>query len=232
MTIGEFLNLPAGVLTAVATLLAALIAALTVILSAAINARTARTVARDSFRRQMAYDKLKPFLDRLDAQTILLHEAVDVGRVLVKELGEGLGKVLQETGPERAVLAKELQERLAALMAKMKDNVDENRRVLAMWREGSMWSVLARDQQVVDAATVWIGSCGDFFVLASENRFGIKGPILVNEMATAAQDVLHKGIRLRLLLEDSVLQPPGWWSRTLYAATRWTRKLRGRDAWR
>lgn len=91
MTIADLLQLPAGVLAATATLLAGLVAATTVILSSVINARTARIVARDTFRRQILYDSAKPFLERLNGQIAAYERYIETGPLVSAQL-RGISK--------------------------------------------------------------------------------------------------------------------------------------------
>ena len=67
MLLEELLKLPGGLIGASAVL-AAIISGLTVLLGALVNARTARAIAKDTFRRQLLYDNVKPFLERLNGQ--------------------------------------------------------------------------------------------------------------------------------------------------------------------
>src|SRR5438132_577703 len=88
MTLEEFFKQPAPVVGAVAALLVALISALTVIVGALVNARSAKIVARDTFRRELLFENLKPFLKRLNETIVTLQAIIDAGPAVAGGLDE------------------------------------------------------------------------------------------------------------------------------------------------
>ena len=66
MTLENILNAPPPVFGAIALLFAAFLSGLTVVMSALVNARSARQIAKESFRRQLLVTNLGPFTRNLD----------------------------------------------------------------------------------------------------------------------------------------------------------------------
>ncbi len=209
--------MPGGLIGAGAVL-AALISGLTVLLGALVNAKTARAVAKDTFRRQLLYDNVKPFLERLNGQ-IAAYERVTEAGTLVAETLDGIRK---STSEETKASTK------AAAITLLEDLRQEILRTKDLWNSTSGTSVIARDPRLLDTAMAWLRSSHDFKLFMS-NTYGITAdPVKVAEMKTAAREAMWKAVELRIELEEAVIRPRGWMKRQSYRVARRLRKL-GRE---
>ena len=214
MLLEELLKLPGGLIGASAVL-AAIISGLTVLLGALVNARTARAVAKDTFRRQLLYDNVKPFLERLNGQIAVYERLTEAGSLVVKKL-DGIGKATAE----------EIKVQLGAAQTVLKDLPQEILGTKELWNSTSGMSVIARDQRLVDTMTTWARSSHDFLNLLNDNTFGITAePVRVSEMRKAAQEAMWKTVELRIELEEAVIRPRGWVRTQGYRVTRWFRRV-------
>lgn len=213
MLLEELLKLPGGLIGAGAVL-AAVISALTVLLGAFVKARTARAVAKDTFRRQLLYDNVKPFLERLNRQIAVYERLTEAGSVVVKEL-DSIGKATTEE-------AKVKMEAVRTLLTDLRQEILDTKE---LWNSTSGMSVIARDQRLVDTATTWLRSSHDFLNLLSGKTFGITAePVRVSEMRKAAREAMWKAVQLRIELEEAVIQPRGWVRTQGYWVARWFRR--------
>ena len=95
----------------------------------------------------------------------------------------------------------------------------------AMWVETSGLTVLYRDQRLIDLTARWVQRRRECLeLLVSEGSKPASSEMALERMSEAVFQTNNEAVLLRIAIEESIIDPPNWMSRTLYAMTRWARK--------
>jgi hypothetical protein len=215
VTLQDILNLPAPVIGALAVLCAAAFSAVMVMLTALVNTRSARRIARDNFRRELLSKNLKPFVEKLDEQIAALARFHNL--VIDSKKWR-----LESPSPEEHERAASRKKRVDEFNA-----VRQQLESAMSWLESSGSGVIIRDQRLMDLNSRLLAAqikCVD--VLVAESKTAESDSSVSERMFEVVSTAQAKAVVLRVAIDETIIDPPGWLSRRVYGIRRYFMKDR------